>query len=308
MIYLTEGEVLRFLPMADCISMMRDAFLRLASGEAINHPRRRLVLPTRSTLHYMAGADGKYFGAKIYSTNPASGARFLFLLYRSSDAELLAVIEANHLGQIRTGAASGYATSLLARKDSRVLAVIGSGFQARTQVEAIRAAMPGLERVRVWSRSAEKREKFAQEAGAEAAATAAEAVSGADIVVTATNSANPVIEAGWVSAGAHINAMGSNQAKRRELPGELIRRADLLVADSMEQSRMEAGDLLLGLEDQDWGRVVELQDVAAGRAGRTRPEQLTVFKSNGLAVEDVAAAGLVYERALEGGAGRKVYS
>jgi alanine dehydrogenase len=305
MLYLTEDDVVRFLPMADCIGAMREVF---SSGAAINHPRRRLVLPTKSTLHYMAGSDGKYFGAKVYSTNPRSGAHFLFLLYRAEDAELLAVIEANHLGQIRTGAASGYATSLLARGDSRVLSVIGSGFQARTQVEAIRTAMPGVDRVRVWSRSADKRERFATEVGAEACTTAEEAVRGADIVVTATNSGEPVIEDAWVGAGTHVNAMGSNQARRRELPAELVRRADLLVADSVEQSRMESGDLLLALAEDDWGRVVELEDVAAGRIGRTDPAELTVFKSNGLAVEDVAAAGLVFERALEAGAGRKIYS
>jgi alanine dehydrogenase len=308
MLYLTEADVLQFLPMEQCIRLMREVFLRLASGEATNQPRRRLTLPTKSTLHYMAGGDGKYFGTKVYSTNPRHKPHFLFLLYRAEDAELLAILEANHLGQIRTGAASGFATQLLARRDSKVLGVIGSGFQARTQVEAIRAAMPGVERVRVWSRSAEKREAFAREMGAEASATAEEAVRGADIVVTATNSGEPVVETAWIAGGTHINAMGSNQAKRRELPGELVRCGDVIVVDSVEQSRMESGDLLLAFPEEDWGRVVELKDVAAGRAGRTRPEELTIFKSNGLAVEDVAAAAWVYERALEAGAGHKVYS
>jgi ornithine cyclodeaminase/alanine dehydrogenase-like protein (mu-crystallin family) len=304
MLYLTEDDVARFLPMADCIGLMRDVF----TGEFLNHPRRRLTLATKSTLHYMAGAQGKYFGAKVYSTNPGHPPRFLFLLYRAADAELLAVIEANRLGQIRTGAASGYATQLLARPESRVLGVIGSGFQARTQVEAIRTAMPGVERVKVWSRSAEKREAFARAAGAEACPTAEETVRGSDIVVTATNAAAPVLEDGWVDAGTHVNAMGSNQAKRRELPGKLVLRADVVVADSVEQSRMESGDLLLAFAEKDWERVVELRDVAAGRAGRARPDQVTIFKSNGLAVEDVAAAGWVYERAREAGAGRPNYS
>src|SRR3954468_9070707 len=143
--------------MSDCLPLMRTAFERLAAGEAINQPRRRLTLPAKSTLHYMAGSDGRYFGAKVYSTNPRYRPHFLFLLYRAEDAELLAVVEANHLGQIRTGAASGYATQLLARADSRTAAVIGSGFQARTQVEAIRAAMPGVGRMVAWSRSPEKR-------------------------------------------------------------------------------------------------------------------------------------------------------
>src|SRR3954451_13493080 len=138
MLYLTEADVHRHLPMSDCIDLMRTAFERLASGEAINHPRRRLVLPTKSVLHYMAGSDGRYFGAKVYSTNPGHQPHFRVLLYRAEDAELLAIIEANHLSQIRTGGASAYATALLARADARTLSLVGSGFQARTQVEAIR--------------------------------------------------------------------------------------------------------------------------------------------------------------------------
>ena len=302
MFYLTESDVLRLLPMGDCIQLMRSAFERLASGEALNHPRRRLVLPTRSVLHYMAATDGRYFGAKIYSTNPGHPPHFLFLLYRASDAQLLAVIEANHLGQIRTGAASGFATSLLARPDSRTLAIIGSGFQARTQVEAIRAAIPAIERIRVWSRSAEKRETFAGQLGIEAVDSPETAVRGADIVVTATSSAEPVVTRDWVAPGTHLNAIGSNQAKRRELSAELVLHADLIVVDSVEQSRAESGDLLLA--GVDWSRVVELKDVTSGRSRRTRPEDITLFKSNGLAVEDVIAAGWVSERALETGAGK----
>src|SRR4051794_22222341 len=289
MLYLTESDVLNLLPMSDCLPLMRTAFERLETGEAINQPRRRLTLPTKSTLHYMAGSDGRYFGAKVYSTNPGHPPHFRVLLYRAEDAELLAIIEANHLGQIRTGAASGYATALLARADSRTLAVVGSGFQARTQVEAIRTAMPGVDRVRVWSRSQEKREAFAREVDGEAADSAEAAVRGADIVVTATASAEPVVDAAWIDSGTHVNAIGSNQARRRELPTELVRRADLVVADSVEQSRMESGDLLLA--DVDWEKVVELKDIASGRSGRTSPEAITIFKSNGLAVEDVIAAG-----------------
>jgi ornithine cyclodeaminase/alanine dehydrogenase-like protein (mu-crystallin family) len=308
MLYLTEADVLRFLPMRDCIGLMRTAFERLGSGEAINQPRRRLILPTRSTLHYMAAGDGRYFGAKIYATNPRHGAHFLFLLYRAEDAAPMAVMEANHLGQIRTGAASALATQLLARPESRRLAIIGSGFQACTQLEAMLAVLP-FERVLVWSRSEEKRQAFAQQcvgkfnAKIEAASSAEEALRGADVVVTATNSAEPVLEDAWVSPGAHINAMGSNQAKRRELPTELVLRAGLIAVDSLEQSRMESGDLLLALPESDWWRLVELQDVVSGRAARTSANEITLFKSNGLAVEDVISAGLVYERAVAAGAG-----
>ena len=304
MLYITETQVREALPMSDCLGLMRTVFTRLAAGEAINQPRRRLILPTRSTLHYMAGSDGRYFGAKIYATNPKHGAHFLFLLYRAEDAAPLAIIEANALGQIRTGAASGLATELLARPNSRTLALIGSGYQARTQLEAMLVAVPSIERVRVWSRSAEKRQAFARESSqqfarpVDAVDTAEEAVRGADILVTATNSAEPVVEAAWVEEGTHINAMGSNQARRRELPSDLIGRAVLIAVDSIEQARMESGDLLLAFQEEDWNRVVELRDVVAGRIARRAPREITLFKSNGLAVEDVIAAGLVYERSI----------
>jgi ornithine cyclodeaminase/alanine dehydrogenase-like protein (mu-crystallin family) len=309
MLYLTESDVQRFLPMRDCIEALGSAFARLASGEALNQPRCRLVLPTRSALHYMAAADGRYFGTKIYSTNPRHGAHFFFLLYRSEDAVPLALMEANYLGQIRTGAASGLATSLLARSDSRTQGIIGSGFQARSQLEAV-LAVRKLERTLVWSRSPEKRERFARECSdqlstrVEAVSSAEEAVRGADIVTTATNAKEPVLESEWVADGAHVNATGSNYANRREIPASLVGRASLIVVDNREQARLEAGDLVMALKDEDWGRTVELQEVVAGSCGRTNPGQITLFESIGLAVEDVAAAALVYERAVEGGAGR----
>jgi ornithine cyclodeaminase/alanine dehydrogenase-like protein (mu-crystallin family) len=314
MIYLTESDVRDLLPMADAIQLMHSAFERLAGGQAANHPRRRLILPTGSVLHYMAGSDGQYFGAKIYSSHPRHGAHFLFLLYRAADAEPLALVEANHLGQIRTGAASGLATSLLAAEDASSVSIIGSGFQAGTQLEAM-LAVRKIEEVRVWSRNPAKRAGFAAEASVRfgmavrAVETAERAVRDAAIVVTATNAKEPVIESEWVAAGAHVNAIGSNQATRRELPAPLIRSADWIVVDSKEQARMESGDLLLSFDDEDWAspRLVELQDVVSGQVhARTRPDEITVFKSNGLAVEDVIAAAFVYERALASGRGSPV--
>jgi ornithine cyclodeaminase/alanine dehydrogenase-like protein (mu-crystallin family) len=305
---LTENDVRELLPMKDCIQLMQTVFGRLATGEAINHPRRRLILPTSSVLHYMAGSDGQYFGAKIYSSNPKTGAHFLFLLYRAADAQPLALIEANYLGQIRTGAASGLATKFMARDDASILAIIGSGFQARTQIEAMRAVRP-IGEVRVWSRDAAKRTAFAAEKGVRATETAEAAVRGADIIVTATFAKEPVLSSEWVDPGAHINAMGSNQANRREIPAELVHRADKIAVDSIEQARMESGDLLMALDETDWSspRIVELQDVVSGRVqGRTTPQQITLFKSNGLAVEDVIAAAFVYERAQAAGRGTLV--
>src|SRR5271165_2894222 len=172
MLYLTEQDVLDLLPMNECIKMMRLAFEELAQGKAQNQPRRRLILPeTGSVLHSMAGAFGKYFGTKFYSTNAKFGAHFLFALYDARTGTPLALMEANHLGQIRTGAASGYATDLLADPEAETVGIIGSGFQAQTQLEAIRAVRP-IKSVRVWSRSADKRQKFATECSATAVDTA----------------------------------------------------------------------------------------------------------------------------------------
>jgi ornithine cyclodeaminase/alanine dehydrogenase-like protein (mu-crystallin family) len=290
MLYLSEEDVRGFLPMRDAIGVMRAAFEALAQGRAINQPRRRLILDTGATLHSMAGSYLNYFGTKFYSTHPKYGANFYFVLYDAETARPLAMMEANYLGQIRTGAASAYATDLLANPDAQTLGVIGSGFQAQTQVEAVRAVRP-IRSVRVWSRSEEKRRKFAEECSAIAVGTAEEAVRGAQIVVTATNSAEPVIEDAWIAPGALINAMGSNSGKRRELPGELVRRASLVAVDSLDQAKTEAGDLILA---DSWANVVELQDVHR----HFDPGATTMFKSLGIGVEDVAAGAFVYERAV----------
>ena len=316
MLYLTETDVRELLPMTDAIELVEAAFERLASGAARNQPRRRLILSSGSALHYMAASDGQYFGAKIYSTNPRHGAHFLFLLYRAADAQPLALIEANHLGQIRTGAASGVATKWMAPADASSLAIIGTGFQACTQLEAM-LAVRRITEVRVWSRSAEKRNLFASEGSAKfgvavrPVATAEEAVRGASLIVTATNAKDPVLEAEWVSPNTHINVMGSNQASRREVPAELVKRAHWIAVDSKEQARMEAGDLILAWEEQDWAspRLVELQDVVSAKVQvRTNGGELTLFKSNGLAVEDVISAAFVYERAMMEGRGDAVAS
>jgi alanine dehydrogenase len=284
--------------MPEAIRLMRLAFESLAKGEAQNQPRRRLILPTGSVLHSMAGAYGDYFGAKFYSSNPQYGAHFFFMLYDAKTAKPLTMMEANFLGQIRTGAASGYATDLMANPDARVLGIIGSGFQARTQLEAMRAVRP-ISETRVWSRNADKRRKFAQESGITESATAEEAVRGAEIIVTATNAKDPVLEDRWIEPGVHVNAMGSNIASRRELPAELVRRAGIIAVDSLDQARIEAGELILA---DHWTNVIELKDVKqAYDSGR-----ITIFKSIGLGLEDVAAGGFVYESALQENAGTSI--
>jgi ornithine cyclodeaminase/alanine dehydrogenase-like protein (mu-crystallin family) len=291
MLQITERQVKEALPMKECVRLMRDTFRALREKTATNQPRQRIVLNTGSTLHSMGGSYGKYFGTKFYSTNPMHGFHFFFFLFDAETAEPLAQFEANLLGQIRTGAASGYATDILAAPEAATLAVIGSGFQAESQIAAIREVR-NIKEVRVWSRSAEKRNTFAQVVNARATETAEEAVRGADIVVTATFAGAPVLESNWVSDGAHVNAMGSNRINRRELPSDLVARANLIVCDSLEQAKLEAGDLAMAAIDWNDPRIVELATIEKRPAGNP----LTIFKSLGLGVEDVAAAAWVYEK------------
>lgn len=313
-LYLSEEDVLATLPMKRAVELVEDAFRRLADGSAVNQPRRRVILPGGSVLHYMAAGMPEYFGIKAYSTNPKSGAHFEVLLYRTADGLPLATIEANRLGQIRTGAASGVATKYLAREDASAAGVIGSGFQAETQLEAV-ANVRRLREVRVWSRRPERREEFARRVSGklgiavQPVAMARECVEAADIVITMTSSREPVLKSAWIAPGSHINAAGSNLADRRELPGDLVLgRAGLIAVDSIEVAKLESGDLLIPLRDTPAAEfpAVELSEIVAGhRPGRTSPDQITIFKSNGLAVEDIAVAGYIYEEALRRGLGQE---
>lgn len=312
MLFLTEDEVRRLLPMDECVRAMRETFEALGAGTGINQSRRRLFLPTGSVLHSMAGAVGNYFGTKFYSVNVKHGAHFFFMLFDAATAQPLALMESNYLGQIRTGAVTGYATDVIARPAANSVGIIGSGFQARSQLEAI-LQVRAIQKAFVYSRNEARREAFANDCCAAfkipvtAMETAAEAVRHADIVVTATYSKDPVVEDEWIRPGTHVNAIGSNNARRRELPGSLIARAGLIVVDSIEQAKMEAGDLLLAWSEADWNtpRLVELKDAAGAHWA---PNDVTVFKSNGLGVEDVAAGAFVYEKAREAHVGRPFYS
>jgi len=305
MLYMTESQVIETLTMPAALELVEESFRQFAEGSARNHPRKRLILPSGSILHYMAGGNPDYFGIKIYSSNPKTGAHFQFLLYRSENGIPLATIEANHLGQIRTGAASGVATKFLARADADVLGVIGSGFQAETQVAAI-SAVRKLREVRVWSRKPERRRDFAARCASrfglnvKATETAREAVEAAGIVITATSSKEPVLESDWISPGTHVNAMGSNWTTRRELPTVLVldRNATITV-DSVEDGLLESGDLVIPMNERPGTEfpAVEFAEVVAGkRPGRASNDQITIFKSNGLAIQDVAVAGFLYEK------------
>jgi ornithine cyclodeaminase/alanine dehydrogenase-like protein (mu-crystallin family) len=224
------------------------------------------------------------------------------------------MIEADYMGQLRTGAASGVATKYLARENSRVAAIIGTGGQARTQLEAV-AAVRKLESARAFGRDAAKREKFCKEMSERLGITvtpcgsAEEAVRGADIVSTATTALQPVVHGADLAPGAHINAIGANHAHKRELDDEAVASADVIVVDSVEQSRQEAGDLIIAFHGDEicWTGVKKLSDVVAGKAsGRTSDSEVTLFKSNGIASWDLAVAMKVYALAREKKLGREL--
>ena len=312
---LTEADVKGLLTMPMALTAVEESFRRLATGSAIVHPRQRLHIPGKSYLHYMAAADatGGYMGLKIYSS-AKEGLRFIVPLFNVTTGDLAAIIEADFLGQVRTGAASGVATRWMARENVRVVGIIGTGLQARTQLEAI-AAVRKLGAVRVCGRDANRREKFVAEMAAQlrvpvrSAANAEEAVRDADIVITSTTSTNPVVEGRWLKKGTHINAIGANFPQKRELDAEAVERCDVIAVDSREQSKLESGDLIqvFGQDDKRWNRVAEMADIVGGKApGRTNPEQITLFKSNGIAIEDIVVAGQIYELARQRKIGREI--
>lgn len=291
--------------MPEAMDLVERMLVRLAGGSAVNHPRRRVVMRTRTLLHYMAGGDNEsgLVGIKVYASNPSVGApNFIVLLFDSNSAKLLASIEASILGQIRTGAASGVATRHLAREDACRLAIFGSGFQAETQLEAVACAR-SLKSVRVYSRNPRRRQSFARRMSErlgisiDAAASPEEALEGADIVTTVTSARYPVFPGDRLLPGTHINAAGSNHVLRRELDAGAIRKCSLIAADSVEQAQMEAGDLTQAADEGalDWHDVCELHEVLSGaRHGRTSDDQITLFESQGLAVEDIAMAEHLY--------------
>jgi ornithine cyclodeaminase/alanine dehydrogenase-like protein (mu-crystallin family) len=312
---LTEADVKSLFTMPLALECVQHSFQRLADGSALLHPRQRLHVPSKTYLHYMAAADGTsgYMGLKIY-TSSREGLRFLITLFSAESGDLLALIEADFIGQMRTGAASGIATRLLAREDARTVGIVGTGLQARTQLQAI-AQVRKLTEVRAFSRSAQKREKFAGEMTealkipVSAVESAEAAVRDADIVVTSTTSTNPVIEGAWLKPGVHVNAIGANFPQKRELDAQAVERCNVIVVDSRGQSKMEAGDLIqvFGEDVVRWSKVRELADIVGGKVmGRTGPNEITLFKSNGIAIEDVVVAGRIFEMAQERRIGRNV--
>ena len=296
-LYLTEEEVKQLLPMKACVDMMRRAFEEMRAGRTRNQPRRRLILDTGSVLHQMAGSWGNYFVTKIYSSNRKYGVlQMINLLYDAETGKPLAYLEANNLGMIRTGAASGYATDLLAAPDA---SVVGLSAAAGRLADKWRPCARSGRSKKFACGAAKPRtpEIFAKEFELRVADSAEAAVRDAPIVVTATSSKDPVLESAWIKPGTLINAMGSNVANRREIPADLMRAAGRVVVDDLEQAKIEAGDIIMA---DSWANVVELKDVDRGHD----PDHVTIFESLGIAVEDAAAAAYVYEQAVARKIGR----
>jgi alanine dehydrogenase len=293
--FLTEDEVARLLTPADAIAAVEDSFRRLGAGTIENVPRYRVRLePGALAVMSAVDRDRGLACVKTYAVT-ADGASFVVVLFESGETR--AVIEADTLGQLRTGAASAVAAKYLARPDARTLGVIGCGKQARTQVACIREVLPALEQVVAYCRNEQHLGAFCREVGAEPGESHRDPAA-QDVVVTITTSRDPVLRGEWLQPGALVCAAGANIPQARELDNAVLERAAFVCCDSLEDAKLESGDLIepVGQGVLDWLEVHELQEVVAGELpGRQSDEDIVVFKSNGLAAWDLAVA----QRAVE---------
>jgi alanine dehydrogenase len=304
-LYLREDDVAELLGPAEAVDAIEECFRRMARGEVEIAPRRRLRLDEGSLADMAASDHGLGLaGGKLYAATQ-NGATFVVCLFDATTSELVGVLEADHLGRLRTGAATGVAARHLARSGASTLGVIGCGHQAETQVACVRAALPSIERVVAYCRTPERLAAFCERVGAEPAESHREA-GAQEVVVAITNSRDPVLRGEWLVPGALVVAAGANVASRRELDNTVLERATFVCCDLLEQARLESGDLIEPIEAGvlDWLEVHELHEVVAGDLpGRQSDADIVVFKSNGLAAWDVAIAAAALERARERGVG-----
>jgi ornithine cyclodeaminase/alanine dehydrogenase-like protein (mu-crystallin family) len=312
---LTEEEVRRLLTMDMALEAVEQGLRRLALDEAMNTPRAR-VQTDHAMLHLMAAAAKPLgvMGAKVYATSRKGGSRFILPLFDGKTGALLCLMQADYLGQVRTGAASGIATQYMARPDATEVGIYGSGKQARTQVQAV-CRVRRVRQVQVYSPNEERRRQFASEMSELCQTEVVPvprpemAAEKKDIIITATTSREPVLSGQWVAEGTHINAIGSNFLGKAELDTVAVRRCAVIAVDSKDQARIEAGDFQQPLEEGSlhWADVRELGQIIVGRyAGRKHPQDVTLFKSLGIAIEDVAVAARVYARAQAEGVGKVI--
>ena len=318
---LGRAEIRDLLPMSRCVDLMADTLADLARGTAVNPLRSALhIADGRGILAMMPGGLSGAFGAKVISVFPGNRAagleshQGLVVLFESEHGRPMAILNASEITAIRTAAVSAVATRTLAPSDAGNLAIIGSGTQARTHLEAMRAVR-SLTRVRAWSPTRARLLAFADEArnqlglDVEPMASPRDAIDGAELVCTVSAATEPVLEGAWLAPGTHINAVGSSVPSAREVDGEAVRRARVFV-DRRESAMNESGDLLAAMRDGviDASHITaELGDVLIGTAkGRLAADEITLFESLGLAVEDLAAAAFVVAAAREKGVGTPV--
>ena len=317
--WFTEADVARLLPMAEAIEAVEEAFVLVADGQAESLPRQRVKMSTRMFHNMFSGSERLgYAGLKTYTVG-RQGSSFHYLLYEASSGKLVAMMEADLLGQIRTGAASGVASRWLSRESSDTLGIIGTGWQARAQLEAVCAVRP-IRKIVAFGRDEARRRSFCAEMSERlerdvTPVSEAEITATMDIIVTATTSRVPVLAGAWLRPGHHVNAVGSNFAHRRELDDDAIDKATHLVVDDLEQAKLECGDLLPAIQSgrRRWEDVLSLAELVASRKrpdGENRwtrkAEDITVFVSQGVAVEDLVVAKRVYERGVANEIGREL--
>jgi ornithine cyclodeaminase/alanine dehydrogenase-like protein (mu-crystallin family) len=311
---LKEQHVTELLDINTAIEAVEEVLRNQAEGSATNRPRYRVAMPA-SQLHVMAAGDKRLgvCGLKVYTAS-RKGARFLVLLYDAESGDMLAMIEADRLGQMRTGAASAVATKYMSRESADTFGVYGTGWQAESQMMAV-CAVRQIKSIKVFGRNAERREAFARRmttllrTEVTAVTSPEEAARGCSIIVTATSAREPVLKGEWIEAGTHLNVVGSNFLSKAEVDVETIRRASVIAVDSIEQSKIEAGDLMPAIERGviSWESVTELGRIIAGRdPGRTSEDDITLFKSNGIALEDISTALRVYNLARERDIGEQI--
>jgi alanine dehydrogenase len=317
---LTEAEVRDLLTMEMALEAVETGLRQMALHEAENISRSRCQTD-QAVLHVMSAAArsqapawerwGGVMGYKTYATS-RKGANFHVGLFDGQTGEMTALVQADYLGQMRTGAASGIATKYLARAEASNAGLFGVGKQARTQLLAI-CKVRTIKHICVFSRNEENRRKFCTDmtplcqCPVEPASRPEEAAMGKDIVITATTSREPVLLGAWLAQGSHLNIIGSNYLSKTEIDVAVVRRANTIVVDSKDQAHLEAGDFRQARDEGalQWSSVSELGEVIAGRTpGRQRQNDITLFKSVGLAIEDVATATKIVARAMELNVGR----
>ena len=309
-LFITEEQVKSLFTMDIAVDALEQAFIARSKGEAHNESRRRL--PTSSGAYNVMFATWpghQIAGLKSYPGG-RGGINFHVLLYDTTTNSLMAVIEANRMGQIRTGAASGVATKYMARENAETVGIIGSGYQAETQLAAI-AHVRNIRSAKVYSRSEENRNRYAERMSDALGidvmpVSSGEEAADADIIATITNSQEPVLLGEWLQSGVHINAAGNNSWLKREIDTRAIAMSDIVAVDDVEQAKIECGELMRAAEVGrfSWDLAVPIHDITGGKSsGRDNDDQITLFESQGLALEDIAACERIVQLAHEQGVG-----